>query len=136
MRQTQSLTLTAAFLLSLAVAPFGWADESGAIEWIRQFGTTGGSTDVAQAVAIDGSGNVYVVGQVFGTLAGQTSAGGGDAYVRKYNAFGTLIWTRQIGTAGNDIAFAVFATAADVYVGGACAVPCRASPSPESRTPF
>src|SRR6185436_12944781 len=64
------------------------AAETPSIEWTRQFGTTGRSNDIAFAVATDGTGSSYVVGQVFGTLTGQTSAGASDAFVRKYDAAG------------------------------------------------
>ena len=35
-------------------------------------------------------------------LPGQTSAGGRDTYLRKYDANGNEFWTRQFGTAGMD----------------------------------
>ena len=67
---------------------------------IRQFGTT--AEDMARRVAVDGTGNVYVAGHTDGALPAQTSAGGTDAFVRKYNASLNLVWTRQFGTQGFD----------------------------------
>src|SRR3989304_644994 len=59
------------------------------VDWTRQFGTS--SFDVAYAVAVDGSG-VYVAGRTDGTLPGEMSAGGDDAFLRKYGAEGTEAW--------------------------------------------
>src|SRR3972149_9981058 len=67
---------------------------------IRQFGTSAG--DVGQDVAVDAAGNAYVVGNTGGTLPGQTSAGGQDAYVRKYDPAGNEGWTRQFGTSADE----------------------------------
>ena len=45
-----------------------------------------------------------------GTLPGQTTAGGIDAFVRKYDPNGTEMWTRQFGTAGDDFALGQLST--------------------------
>src|SRR5438128_1423777 len=64
----------------------------GNFDWASQFGSVfafGAEADVtASATAVDGAGNVYVVGYAVGALPGQTSAGSGDAFVRKYGAGG------------------------------------------------
>jgi hypothetical protein len=54
----------------------------------------GPERDGAQGVAVAGDGSVYVTGETrsFGT-------GGGDAFLLKYNASGTLEWQRTYGTA-------------------------------------
>src|SRR5262249_33224576 len=83
--------------------------------WTRQFGTD--DVDVAYGVAVDASG-VYVVGQTFGTLPGQASAGGFDAFVRKYDAAGDELWTSQFGSSGRDGAYGVAAGASGGYVVG------------------
>ncbi|MBI4234513.1 MAG: hypothetical protein HY686_08740, partial [Chloroflexi bacterium] len=51
-----------------------------------QFGTSGGKE--ASGVAVDVTGDVYMVGSTSGTFAGRTSAGGGDALVRKWDRDG------------------------------------------------
>jgi len=53
----------------------------GALRWTRQFGTS--FNDIAFGVATDANGGVYLTGQTFGALEG-ASAGGFDAFVRKY----------------------------------------------------
>jgi hypothetical protein len=81
-------------------------DASGAIAWTRQIGSSGSSDD-ASGVSADGLGNVYVTGTTFGDLEGE-SAGRSDAYLRKYNSAGAVLWTKQFGTfdddGGNDVA--------------------------------
>lgn len=73
--------------------------------WLRQFGTP--SSDEARAIAIDGKGNIWVAGVTEGSFLGQSSAGGGDGFLRKYNAWGRELWTRQLGTPALDEVVAV-----------------------------
>ena len=49
------------------------------------------------AVAVDGSGNIYVTGYTSGDLDGETNAGGSDTVLIKYNSSGTKQWTRCWG---------------------------------------
>jgi hypothetical protein len=86
-------------------APSGPATASEPATWVRQFGTTG--LDEAKAVAIDPTGAIYVVGETFGTLPGQTPGGTLDALIRKFDPAGGEVWTRQFGTWDRDIAWAV-----------------------------
>src|SRR5262245_53530980 len=85
---------------------------------IRQFGTT--AEDTARRIAVDGMGSVYGAGYTDGALPGQTSAGGTtDAFVRKYDASLTEVWTRQFGTSENDSALGVAVDGTgSVYVAG------------------
>jgi hypothetical protein len=102
------------FLLSLSSAVFGQE-----ILWIRQFGTL--QWDHATDVAVDQTGNVYVVGSTYGVLPDQTKVGARDAFVRKYNSSGNELWTRQFGATwdGGCLALAVAVdTAGNVYVAG------------------
>ena len=70
-------------------------DPNGVEVWTRQFGTA--AFDLASGVAVDDDGNVYVVGRTESVLSGQTSTGGSDAFIRKYNSVGMEVWTRQFG---------------------------------------
>jgi len=90
-------------------------DASGTEVWTREFGSS--SDDLTLGVAVDSSG-VYVVGNTNGALPGQTNAGGLDAFLRKYDASGTEVWTRQFGTTGFDSAEAVALDASGAYVVG------------------
>jgi hypothetical protein len=67
--------------------------------WTRQFGTA--LEDHLGGIAVR-HGAVYVAGYTFGTLPGQTSAGGRDAVVRRYDTDGNEMWTRQFGTSRGD----------------------------------
>jgi hypothetical protein len=70
-------------------------DAAGNQLWLHQFGTTG--TDGIGGVSADGMGNVFVGGSTNGSLGG-LNAGGYDAFVRKYDAAGNHLWTRQLGS--------------------------------------
>lgn len=90
------------------------------LTWSSQFGSS--VTDEVRSVAIDASGNVYVAGTTVGTLPGETTAGGQDAFVRKYSAAGVEQWTVQFGTTAVDVAEAVgFDASGNVYVAGSTA---------------
>ena len=90
--------------------------------WTRQFSTK--ADDFAKGVAVDGQGNLYVVGSVGspigGELQGEVFLGGfSDAFVRKYDGDGNELWTRQFGTGGRDTATDVVASSGEgVYIVG------------------
>ena len=67
--------------------------------WTKQFGTS--HYDFLSGITVDANGGVYVAGYTLGRLQG-ANLGGTDAFVRKYNANGDELWTRQFGTSGND----------------------------------
>jgi hypothetical protein len=71
-------------------------DPAGTLLWTRQLGA--GNFSRPSTVAVDGSGNPYVVGLVRGALPGQIHRGETDAFVRKYDASGSELWTSQFGT--------------------------------------
>ena len=62
------------------------------------------ATNQANAVSVDASGNIYIGGSVSGGVigAGQTSQGGGDAYLAKFSSSGTILAENQFGTRGAD----------------------------------
>ena len=71
-----------------------------------QFGTE--SLEEGSDVVVDVAGNVYVTGFVGGAFSGQDFLGGrNDAYVVKFDASLTQVWTRQFGTPDRDLATAV-----------------------------
>jgi len=90
---------TSAGLIDIFVRKY---DPDGNELWTRQFGTAG--HDYGYAVVVDGSGDIFVSGSVDGALAGQTSVGNTDAFVRKYDAAGTELWTHQFGTTDSEYA--------------------------------
>ncbi|WP_158501508.1 SBBP repeat-containing protein [Vitiosangium sp. GDMCC 1.1324] len=93
----------------------------GSPTWTRQYGSP--NNEYVTGLAVDDrdpkSVAIYVAGYTTGGLDGQTSAGGSDLFLVKYDAAGTRLWTRQLGTGLGDFAQGV-ATAPDgsVYVTG------------------
>jgi hypothetical protein len=83
--------------------------------WTRQFGTP--ESDETLSMAIDASG-LYLAGMTTGAMAGQTSAGSVDAFVRKYDFAGRVVWTRQFGTSKYDDVLGIAVSAQGVYVAG------------------
>src|SRR2546426_243908 len=71
----------------------------------------------ADGIAVDASG-VYVAGLTWDALPGQTSAGSGDAFLRKYDASGNVLWTRQFGSSDVDQADNIAVDASGAYVAG------------------
>jgi outer membrane protein assembly factor BamB len=70
----------------------------GSAVWSRQLGTN--THDQADALDVDGAGNVIVAGYTNGSLYG-ASAGNSDVYVAKLAAAdGEVAWAKQFGTAG------------------------------------
>ncbi|MCA9229641.1 MAG: SBBP repeat-containing protein [Planctomycetales bacterium] len=85
-------------------------------EWTEQLGST--SDDVSYGVSADGLGNVYISGFTRGDLGG-TNAGDHDAFVSKYDAAGTLLWTEQLGSTSVDESLGVSADGlGNVYISG------------------
>jgi len=76
-------------------------NSGGAILWTRTY--DGGSNDVANGVAIDALGNVFVVGSEE-DLLGLTSI-----WLRKYDPNGNVLFTQNylVGMDGNDVGFGV-----------------------------
>jgi hypothetical protein len=81
-------------------------DRNGRLVWAKLAGRTRGI-----GIATDGLGNSYVTGDFNGTATfgdGEnnatelTAAGGGDAFVAKYNRYGRLLWAKQAGSTSND----------------------------------
>jgi hypothetical protein len=91
-------------------------DPKGTILWTKQFGTM--ADDQASAIAVDGTGNLYVAGTTYGSLEG-TSFGSSDGFVRKLDASGATLWTRQFGTTGPESGKALVVDGSgNVYVAG------------------
>jgi len=89
----------------------------GTRQWTRQWGSSG--SENAMSVAIDGSGNVYITGDTNGAMDGGSNLGGTDVFLTKFNADGTLLWTRQWGSAGSEYSYGVKTdSAGDVFVSG------------------
>jgi len=64
--------------------------------WTQQFGHQ--RHDEILGVTVDGSGNIFITGYTDGVFEGFTNPGGRDAFVRKYDADGNVLWTQQFGS--------------------------------------
>lgn len=102
-------------LVALLIVSAPTVGSAQTVQWIRQFGSA--AQDRAAAIAVNASG-VYVAGATEAVLPGQRSAGAVDAFVQRYDAGGTEIWTRQFGTSGIDEVLAIAVDDTGVYVAG------------------
>lgn len=83
-------------------------DSAGNYVW--GFSVGGNNVEVANAIATDNAGNVYVLGEYnsitdFNPGAGTaylTHSGGSDIFLAKYNSSGTFVWVKKIGGATDD----------------------------------
>jgi hypothetical protein len=90
-------------------------DSTGEVRWVRQFGSIG--NDLALGLGVDHGGAV-AVGRVGGFLAPGPPDPGSDAFARKYDTAGNVVWTMQLGTDTFDNAQDVVLKAGDVYFVG------------------
>jgi Beta-propeller repeat len=92
-------------------------DSSGNQLWLVQDGTT--ADDYINALAVDATGNVVVAGRTYGALHGNTHNGSGDLFVTKYDTAGTRVWTTQLGTTAEEVAYgAAIDSSGNIYAGG------------------
>lgn len=88
-------------------------DSEGVLQWAISFG--GVLDDESRAIAVDGSGNIYVTGYVEGQVdfnpssgeATHTPFGNKDIFLVKFSANGAYLWSRQLGGAGDEEGFGV-----------------------------
>lgn len=76
-----------------------------------------GGEDFAQSVTVSPEGDLWVAGFTSGDL-GTPNVGFFDAFVQRLDAAGELEWTRRIGSAADDYAWSIVATADDALVVG------------------
>ena len=115
------LIALAVFLIFLLSACGGDEDDSGPPPTPRagtqQFGTP--YNDTGYGLALDGSGNIYIAGLTGGNLDGNTSAGLLDIFLTKFGSSGNRIGSKQFGTPGDDIAYAIaIDTSGNIYITG------------------
>jgi hypothetical protein len=113
-------TLALLALLTLSAAPVAHALTPATL-WSQRFGSTG--SDTGNAVAVDGSGNIFVTGQFTGTAnfggSDLVSAGNFDIFLAKYNVHGVHQWSQRFGGSSADYGTSVAVDAAgSVFVTG------------------
>jgi len=92
-------------------------NSSGTKQWTKQLGTS--YWDYGNSVTTDSLDNIYVNVVTSGDLDGNTSSGGNDTFLVKYNSSGTKQWTKQLGTSYIDYGYSVTTDSLDnIYVTG------------------
>ena len=92
-------------------------NSSGTKIWTKQLGTS--KHEDAYQVTTDSTGHIYMTGYTAGDLYGNTSSGGKDIFLIKFNSSGTKIWTKQLGTSKGEEGFEVTIDSSDnIYVTG------------------
>jgi uncharacterized delta-60 repeat protein len=82
---------------------------SGTIQWQRVLGDI--NSDVGNGIAVDSSGNVYVVGN--------TTTTNGGVQIAKYDTNGTIQWQRQLKSSSNDAGYSIAVdSSGNVYITG------------------
>jgi lambda repressor-like predicted transcriptional regulator len=74
-------------------------DSSGNVQWAKHFGSP--YPDELLAVAVDGSGNIFVTGDAYGVIdfggGPLSNAGSADAVVAKLDPAGNHVWSKSYG---------------------------------------
>ncbi len=85
--------------------------------WTKLLG--GAEHDIASGLTTGADGAIYMAGYTNSNLDGQTNSGSNDAFISRFNADGTKVWTKLLGGSGSDSALSL-TTGADgaVYVAG------------------
>ena len=92
-------------------------DEQGTKEWMRLLGSS--SSDVARSVSTTADGSFYVTGHTTGSFGENNNAGGKDVFIAKYTRLGELTWVQVVGSAFNEEAYSIDASAdGSIYVAG------------------
>ena len=68
---------------------------SNIFEWTKILGTS--VTDHGRALTTGLDGSIYIAGDTYGDLDGQSNSTGNDAFISKFNPDGTRDWTRLLG---------------------------------------
>lgn len=120
-RRTYNLIpATMLLLLGLLFQQISYAQAS-AWQWIQPQG--GAANDYGKSVARDKDGNIYVLAEYNGSItmgaSTFTSRGLNDILLIKYTASGKLLWSKSMGSTGNDLASQVFVDSLGyVYIAG------------------
>ena len=94
-------------------------NSSGDQSWAVRFDPQAETSFQHNEVALDSSGNIYVVGQVGGTFEGESNLGYYDAFLIKTNSSGVKQWAKQFGGSGVDGGRGITIDSSDnIYVTG------------------
>ena len=82
--------------------------------WSRLMGSS--NFDYPSGISTDSAGNSYMVGQSYGDFDGHRNSGGYDAFIVKSDSSGNKIWSKLMGTSGEDSARSVSTDSAGTYL--------------------
>lgn len=123
-----TIGIATTILVAFTIAPVAATSHAEpSLGWVKGIGG-GIGYDSGLDVAVDGSGNVYVVGYFNGddvdfnpggTPHERSSNGDSDVFLAKYNAAGNLLWGHPIGGTGTDLGYGIAVDGSgNVYVTG------------------
>lgn len=100
-------TISGAGKMDLFVARY---HSDGQLLWVRHAGNT--EMDVANGMALDDDGNLYVTGQfrfsiTFDTITLTSNGNNADIFLVKYDSSGNVLWARNFGNTSTDVGTAV-----------------------------
>ncbi len=76
-------------------------NKDGVKQWTKLLGVADEYTS-GYGIAVDSDDNLYITGQTYGSLDGETLTGNIDVLTVKYNASGVKQWTRLLGVTGSN----------------------------------
>lgn len=92
-------------------------DSAGNRQWSRLLGSTG--ADYAHAVTVAADGTINLAGRAGASLNGNPHAGWDDVFLARYDALGSLLQTRSVGTSSLEVTRGVAVdSAGNAYVTG------------------
>lgn len=102
---------------------FSKYNSGGQHQWSIQLSGTGTNTMVANGVATDASGNIFITGYfsynvTIGPNTYFNAGGNGDSFIAKYSPTGTLIWSRVLSGTGNEFVSGIKTLGNDIYICG------------------
>lgn len=111
----RAITISGSALLVLVVSSAFASETAPPIQWIDQFGSS--SAEKGRAVAVDSLGDIYFAFYTSGSIGGYSGAE--NAFLRKYDPAGTVLWTEPLGRSTFDRGMSIEVDeVGDVYVAG------------------
>lgn len=98
------------FTLYFVLVTLSLTSQTPSFVWAKQFGGPTNENEHARTMITDNAGNIYIAGSFAGTTDfdpgvgtfNLSTAGGGDIFVCKLAASGSLIWAKRLGGSGED----------------------------------
>lgn len=78
----------------------GRLDATGAVAWSDHI--TGAGDQWVSAIMLDDGGDFFACGGSTDALSAAANQGGEDVWVRQWDNTGTVVWTQEVGSTGND----------------------------------